>query len=80
MFLCLIYVSVTNLQDIPITLVSLAGNSGGFSLESVPTADSLNLDGQRERETIDFTKMRYHVETGQLIKIGPPMNTFTLFN
>lgn len=56
-----------NLHDIPISLVSLSGNSGG-STSDMATFSS--LASPTDNVPVDFTRYRYHVVTGQLFKIG----------
>lgn len=56
-----------NLHDIPISLVSLSGNSGG-STSDMATFSS--LVSPTDNVPVDFTRYRYHVVTGQLFKIG----------
>lgn len=56
-----------NLYDIPISLLSLSGNSGGSNSDMATISNLANPTGS---VPLDFTQFRYHVETGQLIKIG----------
>lgn len=54
-----------NLRDIPISLISLSGNSGGSNSDM-----ATYLVSPSSNAPIDFTRFRYHVVTGQLLKIG----------